>query len=109
MTIIFYVLGSNAQLIAAAVATILASGQRGGALWLALGVIYIGLGDGIPNSYYPVPYCFYNGNNFCGTTMIISCANVSSVDLQIIKIRAAGCSVCYAWFTGAATRLCSPC
>ena len=69
ITIIFVVLGSNAALIAAAVQAILASAAPGGALYVLLGVTFAGLGP-IPTSYYPLPYCFYNGQSYCGTTSI---------------------------------------
>ena len=66
----FTVLGSNAALIAAAVQSILTSAAHGGALYVLLGgVTYAGIGT-LPTTYYPLPYCYYNGQSYCGTTSI---------------------------------------
>jgi hypothetical protein len=70
ITVTFTVLGSNAALIAAAVQSILTSAAHGGALYVLLGgVTYAGIGT-LPTTYYPLPYCYYNGQSYCGTTSI---------------------------------------
>lgn len=65
----FLVLGNNAALIAAAVNAIVASAQSGTLYTLLGGVTYVGLGT-LPSTYYPLPYCYYNGQTYCGTTSI---------------------------------------